>query len=206
MDVDIFMVCSIWGRFFQTSGTALDESQNTTVSEFRLDQNLPNIILENQGDGNFDRMTVESGAEGSELGAGETVSVADYDNDGFLDLFVTNGGGWKNFRMGGPHQLFKNLGNDNNWIELDLEGTVSNRDGVGARVLVTTGDKTQFREQTGGVHFRAQDYQRIHFGLSDNEHIDKILIYWPSGIVQTIEDVSSNQILTIKEPSQPIPP
>jgi len=206
MDVDIFMVCSIWGSIFQTSGTALDELQGTTVAEIRLDKNLPNIILENQGDGNFGRITVESGAEGSELGAGETVSVADYDNDGFLDLFVTNGGGWKNFRMGGPHQLFKNLGNDNNWIELDLEGTVSNRDGVGTRVLVTTGDKTQFREQTGGVHFRAQDHQRIHFGLGDNEHIDKILIYWPSGIVHAIEDVPSNQILTIKEPSQPIPP
>ena len=160
-----------------------------------------NIILVNQGDGNFVRLTEESGAEGSEFGNGETVSMADYDNDGFLDLFITNGGGWTGFRMGGPHQLFKNLGNDNNWIELDLEGTVSNRDGVGARVFVTTGDKTQFREQTGGVHFRAQNYQIIHFGLGSNDIIDKILIYWPSGIVQAIENVSSNQILTIKEPS-----
>jgi len=194
MDVDIYMVCSTWGKIISDAG------------EKRSDKNLPNIFLENLGDGNFVRITNGTGAEGTELGAGETVSVADYDNDGFLDLFVTNGGGWTNYRMGGPHQLFKNLGNNNHWIELDLEGTVSNRDGVGTLVFLTAGGKTQFREQTGGVHLHAQNYQRIHFGLSNYTNIEKIIIDWPSGIIHTIKNVSSNQILTIKEPSQPIPP
>lgn len=112
-------------------------------------------------------------------------------------LIIVGGGG------GGPHQLFKNLGNDNNWIEIDLEGTTSNRDGVGTLVFVTTGDITQFREQTGGVHFRAQNHQRIHFGLGDNDHIDRILIKWPSGIVHSIENVPVNKILEIKEPMTP---
>jgi len=194
MDVDIYMVCSIWGKLI--SGT----------SEKRSDKNISNFFLENLGDGNFVKIVGGTGAEGTELGAGETVSVADYDNDGFLDLFVTNGGGWTNFKMGGPHQLFKNLGNENNWIELDLEGTISNRDGVGTEIYVTTDKKTQFREQMGGVHFRAQNFQRIHFGLGNNTDIDQILIKWPSGIVHAIKNISSNQILTIKELPEPIPP
>jgi len=189
MDVDIYMICSIWGK----TSEAID----------RQDKNLPNIVLVNQGNGNFMRLSEESGAEGSEMGNGETVSMADYDNDGFLDLFITNGGGWSGFAKGGPHQLFRNLGNDNNWIEIDLEGTTSNRDGVGTLVYVTTGDITQFREQTGGVHFRAQNHQRIHFGLGDNDYIDRILIKWPSGIVHSIENVSVNKILEITEPMTP---
>lgn len=202
MDIDIYMVCSIWGKPLETS-VETPTGFEILRTEDRLDQNLPNIFLVNQGDGNFVRLTEESGAEGSEFGNGETVSMADYDNDGFLDLFITNGGGWTGFRMGGPHQLFRNLGNDNNWIEIDLEGTTSNRDGVGTLVFVTTGDITQFREQTGGVHFRAQNHQRIHFGLGDNDLIDRILIKWPSGIVHSIENVPVNKILEIIEPMTP---
>jgi len=194
MDIDIFMVCGIWGR------------PDAKGEEYSSDENLPNILYENSGNANFIKVQHAGGAEGSKIGVGETVSVADFDNDGFLDLFITNGGGWKDIRTGGPHQLFRNIGNDNNWIELFLVGTLSNRDGIGTRIIITAEGTTQFREQTGGIHFRSQDHQRIHFGLGDNDEIDKIIVFWPSGIVHSIENVPANQILEINEPMTPLSP
>jgi hypothetical protein len=77
--------------------------------------------------------------------------MADYDLNGFLDLFVTNGLHQLPIHVGGPSQLFRNLGNGNHLIELTLVGRVSNRDGVGARVIAITPDgKRQLREQNGG--------------------------------------------------------
>ena len=69
--------------------------------------------------------------------------MADYDRDGYLDLFVTNGRGAYPFNEG-PDQLFRNIGSGNNWLQIDLKGTISNRDGIGARLFATTPDgKTQ---------------------------------------------------------------
>lgn len=163
--------------------------------------NRENILLENQGDGTFLPVSNAGGAVGSNLGLGDAVTAADYDLDGFLDLFVTNGfvEGTPLYSDDGPHQLFRNQGNGNNWLQIDLEGTVSNRDGIGARVFVTAGGVTQLREQSGGVHKWAQNHQRIHFGLAENTQVDLLEIHWPSGIVQKLENVSANQLITVLE-------
>ncbi len=113
-----------------------------------------NILYQNQGDGTFIAVPDAAGATGTKLGVGDSVVTADYDLDGFLDLFVTNGWG-ANYPKDGPYQLFHNQGNDNHWLEVDLEGVVSNRDGIGAQVFVTAGDVTQLGEQSGGIHHRA---------------------------------------------------
>lgn len=177
MDVDLYIVAT---------GSAL---------------NRENILLENQGDGTFIPVSNAGGAAGSALGLGDSVTAADYDLDGFLDLFVTNGfvEGTPLFSDNGPHQLFRNQGNGNNWLQIDLEGTVSNRDGIGARVFVTAGGVTQLREQSGGIHKWAQNHQRIHFGLADNTQVDLLEIHWPSGIVQTLENIGANQLITVLE-------
>ena len=174
MDVDIYLVC---------------RAQTT---------NLPNILLENDGTGKFTVVPFAGGAEGSTLGRGDTVSVADYDNDGFLDLFVTNGNGETPY-TNGPYQLFHNLGNSNHWLELQLRGVRSNRDGIGARVIVTAGGKSQMREQNGGTHRISQNSQRLHFGLAGNTMVSTITVYWPSGIVQTLNGIPADQILQITE-------
>jgi hypothetical protein len=127
------------------------------------------------------------------------VATADFDRDGFLDLFVTNGDGISPFAEEGPLQLFRNVGNANNWLEIDLEGVVSNRDGIGAKVVLDTGGKVQVRQQDGGMHSLSQDHARIHFGLGLHKRVDRLTIFWPSGAVQHLKDVKANQILVVRE-------
>ena len=182
MDLDIYMVCrgSITNR--------------------------ANILYENLGDGTFLAEPEAGGAEGSTLGRGDSVATADFDNDGFMDFIVTNGDNQYPFNKG-PHQLFRNLGNMNHWLEIDLEGVSSNRDGIGAQIIATAGEISQVRDQNGGMHLWSQNHQRIHFGLGDHTVVDRITVYWPSGIVQELENIEADAIIRIVEPSgAPQPP
>ncbi len=178
MDVDLFIVAS--------------EGAN----------NLPDIFYENQGNGTFIEVPNAGGAAGTLQGVGDTVITADYDLDGFLDLLVLNGADPEPFNEDGPTQLFRNQGNQNNWVEIVLEGTLSNRDGIGAQVFVTAGGVTQLREQAGGVHKFAQNSTVLHFGLGNNIAIDEVLIKWPSGIEQILSNLPANQLLKISETEQ----
>ena len=161
--------------------------------------NEPNILYDNQGDGTFVAVTDSGDGMGTNLGIGESVSVTDYNNDGFLDLLLTNGGFPSILNENAPYQLLENEGNDNHWLEIDLIGTESNRDGIGTKVYVTAGGVTQLRQQSGGMHERTQNDSRLHFGLADNAIVDEITIQWPSGTIQTLEDIDANQILNICE-------
>ena len=164
--------------------------------------NLPNLLFENDGNGVFRAVPLAGGAEGSTAGRGDSVAMADFDNDGFLDLFVTNGNGEVPF-TDGPYQLIRNTtANGNHWLELQLRGVKSNRDGVGAKVIVTAGGKSQLREQNGGVHRLSQNFQRLHFGLAGNATATSVTVYWPSGTVQTLNDIATDQILQVSETSQ----
>ena len=162
--------------------------------------NEPNVLYDNQGDGTFKAVTNLGDAVGSNLGIGDTVSTADYDNDGFLDLFITNGDFPHLLNRNAPYQLLENEGNDNHWLKIDLEGVVSNRDGIGAKVYVSAGGITQLRQQSGGMHDGVQNDSRLHFGLADNSLVDEIRIEWSSGIVQNITNVDADEILNIVEP------
>ncbi len=177
MDLDLFLVC--------TEGAA----------------NIANILYENTSRGKFVRVE-HHGAEGSDIGIGSKVAAADYDNDGFLDLFVANGLEFPSPINRGPNQLFRNKGNDNHWIKIRLQGTKSNRDAIGAHVLVTATGKTQLREQNGKSHFGAQDDIVLHFGLGASDKVSKIAVFWPSGNKQVLHNVQANQTLLIEEISQ----
>jgi len=173
----------------------------------------PNTLYLNKGDGTFIQQAGAGGADGpnvgphntsNELELGSKVAIADYDRDGFIDVLTTNTL-FRNMRYDyyavAPNRLYRNLGNGNHWVELDLEGTQSNRNGIGARVLLTAGGRTQLREQQGGMHAFAQDSQRIHFGLGQATTIDSIVVEWPSGVRQTLTSLSAvDRSYLIREP------
>jgi hypothetical protein len=102
-------------------------------------------------------------------------------------------------------KLFHNTTqNSNHWILLKLVGTKSNRMGIGAQIKITTDDgNKQWNEVTTAVGYASSSDPRLHFGLGKNETIKEIEIRWPSGIKQTLKNVSADQILTIEEPKSP---
>ena len=125
---------------------------------------------------------------------------ADYDGDGFLDLFTMNGAFGGNWPFDtGPNQLFHNEGAANYWLQLELVGQVSNRDGLGAVVTLTAGGRTQVQTRTDGVQGYCQDGGPMQFGLGKNAVADSIVIHWPSGILQVLTDVQAEQLLTVVE-------
>jgi hypothetical protein len=164
--------------------------------------NLSNRLFENDGTGSFTEVPLAGGAAGpvgAQVGKGENVVTADYDLDGNVDLYVTNGLATNPEFVGGPDLLFRNVGHpSNNWIQFDLVGDQTNRDGIGARVLVTASGKTQMREQGGGYHRWAQNDKRLHFGLGTNELAD-VTVEWPSGVVDVYTGVAANAIYELNE-------
>ncbi len=161
--------------------------------------NVPNLLFDNQGDGTFRLVSNGAGAAGASLGRTDTVTLVDYDQDGFLDLFATQGNYPAPFSYDAQQQLFRNQGNANHWVLINLRGVISNRDGVGAVVYASTPDgKIQLREQANGVHRYAQDYVQTHFGLGANTTVD-LEVHWPSGVVESFNDLAADQIYTLVE-------
>ncbi len=159
-----------------------------------------NRVFHNNGDGTF--TTVTQGPIVTDNFAGcscWTADWVDYDNDGFLDLFVAasadNGSNSTNL-------LYHNTGNSNAWLEVKLVGTVANRSAIGAKVHVhaTIGGKTfwQMREVRAGGAYGGSLVS--HFGLGDATNADIVRIEWPSGLVQEFPNVAAKQILTYTEP------
>ena len=157
----------------------------------------PNLLFRNNGEGVFGDVSGISGA--ADWGTGRGVAYADFNGDGCLDLFVANLG--RSADTGEPVRLFQNRCHwGNNWLLVNTDGTASNRDGIGARITLTAGGHTQIREITAGASNSSQNMLPAHFGLGKAEVIDEIRVQWPSGTVQTLRDVSPNQVLTVVEP------
>jgi hypothetical protein len=182
-------------------------------------------LMRNNGDGTFTDVTAGSGV----LDAGFTIenAPADFDNDGFVDIMsggdvlfnngdftftnypnnmppegafgdVNNDGFLDVFSSG---TLYINNTNDNNWVKLNTIGTVSNINGIGARVELHTPSGTQIRDVRSGEGFRFMSSLNTHFGLGSETVIDEIVVYWPSGIVDVIENPLINLTLSIVEGS-----
>ncbi|EGC39156.1 hypothetical protein DICPUDRAFT_75282 [Dictyostelium purpureum] len=162
--------------------------------------NSPNVYISNRGGGYFAAKNDAMGAAGTSFGKGESVTVVDYNNDGHLDLLVTNGKGAPPYDIG-PVQLFKNVANSNkNWIQIDLQGIDENAHGFGGRIYITSCKKIQFRDVESGVHFSAQNSFRVHFGLGQCPTISEIKVFWPrSKQYQILKNIQPNQILKIVE-------
>ena len=142
-------------------------------------------------------MSAISGA--ADWGTGRGVAYADFDGDGCLDLLLVNMG--RSAALGEPVRLFRNRCHwGNNWLVVETRGTASNRDGIGARISLTVGDRTQIREITAGASNSSQNMLPAHFGLGNADVVDEITVQWPSGKIQTLQGVSPNQVVTVVEP------
>ena len=123
--------------------------------------------------------------------ASRGTAFGDIDNDGDIDIVV-------NDLDSAPQLLRNDGGNKNNWIIVKTIGTKSNRDGIGAKVKVVSGDLTQLDEVRSGGSYISQNDLRLHFGLEKRTSVD-IQVRWPSGIVDTLTNVTANKVVTVKE-------
>jgi hypothetical protein len=92
--------------------------------------------------------------------------------------------------------------NAGHWLDIELHGVKSNRDGIGARIKVATKDGTQYNHQTSSVCYASSSLGPVHFGLGKQAVATTVEIVWPSGIVQTLENVSADRILKVTEAVQ----
>jgi hypothetical protein len=98
--------------------------------------------------------------------------------------------------------LYKNtVTPENDWIEFELEGTTSNRSAIGAQATLFWNGQKQVQNVSGGSGFASQNDRRLHFGLGKNPKIEKAVIQWPSGKIQTIDNPTARQLHKIKEPA-----
>ncbi|HWA96365.1 MAG TPA: CRTAC1 family protein [Terracidiphilus sp.] len=145
------------------------------------------------GNDRFEDVSETAGSVINERTVARGACFADYDNDGKVDAFLVN--------LGAKGKLVHNVStNTGHWLAIQLRGTKSNRDGIGARVEVFAGGHRELQERVAGSGYLSQNEARLHFGLGASTSADKIVVRWPSGLVQTLEHVSADRVLTVEEP------
>jgi hypothetical protein len=156
----------------------------------------PNRLYRNNGNGTFSDVTVDTGTAAQVPGGGAHGGWVDYDDDGFLDLFITNGESTNT----GPYVLLRNGGNSNDWLKLRPIGVASNPEAVGARARVQpdVGD-LRYGVNTGSAHWMSQSNLPMHFGMGTSSYSSSIEITWPSGLLQTLENIGNGQTVTVTE-------
>ena len=187
---------SYWYDFSRVAGgnsTIIGDANNWSAFEGRSLSGYQNKrVCVNDGAGKF--IDVAQAAGVTDTYDGRAVALADLWNRGVLDVLVAN--------QKGPLLLYKNtVTSENEWIEFNLEGTSSNRSAIGAQVTLFWNGQHQVQEVSGGSGFAAQNDRRLHFGVGKNPHIEKAVIRWPSGKLQTIEQPAVHQCHKIKEPA-----
>lgn len=152
----------------------------------------PMLLYHNEQGNMFQQARALDAPEAANRFVGRGGSVGDYDNDGRVDILLVD-------EEGAPKLLHNESKSDGHWLGIRLVGTKCNRDGIGARVLVTAGGKTFLRDmQLAGSYLSAHD-PRLHFGLGKGSRIEKIVVRWPNGQVDTLQEAPLDTYIEITE-------
>ncbi len=157
------------------------------------DVKQPNTVFRNLGsNGKWEALTEDAGFVASTAARHRGCALGDFDGDGRIDVVVTS--------MDADAELWMNRSpNAGHWLDIALQGTKSNRDGIGARIKVVTKSGAQYNHQTSSVCYASSSLGPVHFGLGPDAKALKIEITWPSGIIQTLENVDADRVLKVTE-------
>jgi hypothetical protein len=150
-----------------------------------------NLLFRNVGRRRFANVTAEAGPGFALEKVSRGLAAGDIDNDGDLDLLVSNNGQ--------TADLLRNDGDHGRALLVRLIGTQSNRDGVGARVRLTVAGRTQMREVKAGSSYLGQNDLRVHFGVGTATRVDELEVRWPSGRVDVVRDIPADRMISIRE-------
>jgi enediyne biosynthesis protein E4 len=180
-----------WKDLLIAQGHDLDTIELTSQN---LHYREPMALLRNTGKGFVD-VSVNSGAVFSQAWVARGLATGDIDNDGRVDAVVTT-------NDGPAYVLSNKTQTSNHWLLLRLTGHKSNRDAIGAVVKLVTDSGQQFATVTTAGSYLSSSDKRVHFGLGKDNKATLLEVHWPNGIVQSLKNVSADQILQIDEPVQ----
>ena len=156
----------------------------------------PRVIFRNAAGGSdarFENVTKISGPGAAAAHSSRGAAFGDFDNDGDIDVLVMN--------MNEPPSLLRNgYSGANHWIELQLEGTQSNRMAIGALVTTTVNGRSSTQAVVSQSSYYSHDDVRVHFGLGSSTRAQSIVVRWPAGTVQSLSDVAGDRVVKIREP------
>ena len=179
-----------WLDLVLVNGHVQDNIEKTEASATYRE---PTLLMHNEQGHHFSNASTGLIGDAGKPIVGRGVAVGDYDNDGRVDMLIVDS-------EGKPLLLHNETPSTGNWLEVNLEGTKSNRDGQGALVTAEAGTVKLLRNcTTTGSYMSASD-RRVHFGLGTSTSVDTLTIKWPKGDTQTLHGVKANQILTVHEP------
>jgi hypothetical protein len=174
---------------FCTNGHVTD---NVELYDPQLSYRQSDLLYQNIGGGKFKDVSAESGPAFRMKHVGRGAAVADFDNDGDLDIVIAD--------CGGPALLYRNDGgNRNHWLAIKARGRESNRFGLGSKVRVTAGGVTQYREINPSGSYLSTSDMRLYVGLGKETVAQRLEIEWPRGKKQVLENVPAGQVLTLDE-------
>ena len=178
-----------WKDLFVSKGHV----ESVAAPSYAIEQN--NTVFRNPGaTGKWQALTSEAGFDAAPPARHRGCAFADFDGDGRMDVVVT--------ALGRNAEIWMNrTENAGHWLDIALEGTKSNRDGMGARIKVVTSSGAQYNHMTSSVGYASSSYGPVHFGLGADRTAKLVEIHWPSGIVQTLRDVEGDRVLRVKEAS-----
>jgi hypothetical protein len=180
-----------WPDVFQACGHVYPELEKAGIdTPFKE----PKILYRNLRNGRFEDVSARAGSGVTLASSARGVAFGDYDNDGDMDIVINN--------MNQTPILLRNDGGEKKrWLKVKTVGVKSNRTGLGARVRVVAGGHAQMDEVRSGGSYISQNDLRLHFGMGPVEQADVVEVRWPSGQVDTLKNVATNQLIWLKEGS-----